>query len=516
MAARSAADLAREAARLEATGQLVPAAALYRQALALEPLRPESWFLLGSCLASSGKTEEALQYLEKASLLAPGNAAYALPLAAALQSVQRSDEAIAIYERITETDPANVDAWTNLGVVLNESGDPAAALTALNQALALAPDDATVLLNHGTALLRLGRVDDAIDRFRAALERDPDSPEASSNLGFALQERLALEEALAAHRRAVALAPDRAVLRWNLAMTLLLAGDLAAGLTAFEARRDMPDRRPRPYPCPEWTGGDLAGCRLLVHAEQGIGDAIMVARYIPLLAARGAHVVFAVHTALAPLARTIPGVAEVVGGAAEPPPCDLQAPLLSLPLRFATTLETIPADVPYLAVPPGTSSPLPPPAGRRRIGLIWAGNPRHANDRNRSCPFVALQPLFSLSGIDWISLQVGERSGDPAATGARVADIAPALTDFAATAAAMAELDLVITVDTSTAHLAGALGRPVWILLPYAPDWRWLTARPDSPWYPTARLFRQTTPGDWAGVVHQVREALETVEPQSC
>jgi hypothetical protein len=262
-------------------------------------------------------------------------------------------------------------------------------------------------------------------------------------------------------------------------------------------------------PQPLWLGdAPLEGKTILLRAEQGLGDTIQFARYVGLVAERGARIILEVQPELVTLLQDLTGVSAVLPLGAALPRFDCHCPLPSLPLAFGTALATIPATVPYLAAPAGPAS-VPLPEGFR-VGLTWAGNAQHLNDRNRSIPLARLAPLFDLDGIGFVALQKGLREGEAALLGRlpKVTDAARAMTDFAATASVVAELDLVITVDTSMAHLAGALGKEVWILLPVSPDFRWLLGRSDSPWYPTARLFRQSAPGDWDAVVAEVRGAL--------
>ncbi|HEY0837851.1 MAG TPA: hypothetical protein VGE72_28300, partial [Azospirillum sp.] len=323
-----------------------------------------------------------------------------------------------------------------------------------------------------------------------------------------------LAEAVAGHGRADRLSGGEPTVRWNYALALLLAGRLQEGFAAHEARwraRGFPTA-PRGLPQPLWQGEDIADRTILLHEEQGRGDAIQFARYAPLVAARGARVVLEVGEDLVGLMRTLPGVDTVIARGEDVPPVDVQCPLLSLPHAFGTTLATVPANVPYLAADPARA------AGWRRrlagdglkVGLVWAGNPAFAGDRDRSPGLVALLPLLDVPGVRFYGLQLGPGREELAdrALPAAFTDLAPHVADFMDTAAIMDNLDLVISSCTSPAHLAGALGRPVWVLLSAVPDWRWLMGRVDSPWYPTARLFRQPRPGDWAAVVAEVRAAL--------
>jgi hypothetical protein len=270
-----------------------------------------------------------------------------------------------------------------------------------------------------------------------------------------------------------------------------------------------------PYRLPRWMGEPPAGKRLLVFWEQGFGDSIHFARYLPMLAGHGAKVLLQVQSPLRRLFESLAGVAEFVEPGATEVQADYQVAMMSLPHLFGTTLDTIPNAVPYLRAPEAAAPQLPPASGRRRVGLVWSGSPAQSNNRFRSVPFPALAPLLAMTGIDWVNLQVGSTAAELAAVpdAARMLDPTARLGDFADTAALMQELDLIITIDTSVAHLAGALARPVWLMLSHTCCWRYLLDRPDSPWYPTARLFRQPSPGDWGSVVSTIRAALEESAP---
>ena len=249
---------------------------------------------------------------------------------------------------------------------------------------------------------------------------------------------------------------------------------------------------------------------MLLHNEQGLGDALQFCRYVPLLRDRGAEIILEIESPLQELLSRLPGISRCIAKGDPLPAFDFHCPLTSLPLAFSTTLDTVPAEVPYLPQPSEGAGPQLGPSERPRIGLVWSGNPNHTNDRNRSLPFRELLPLFDGVAAEFVSLQKNLHPEDEELMRQRsdVLDLGPALRDFCATAAVVEQLDLIISVDTSVAHLAGGLGRPLWILLPYIPDWRWLLDRDDSPWYPSARLFRQTATRDWAEVVERVRAAL--------
>jgi len=352
----------------------------------------------------------------------------------------------------------------------------------------------------------VGRVDDAI-----ALK--PDFADAHYNLGVALHGQGRFDEALTSYDEAARLNPEFVDARWNRAFLWLTMGRFAEGWREHEWRWRRKHQPPRSFPQPLWKGEPIAGRSILLHNEQGIGDTLQFVRYAPLVAAHGARVLVQVQRPLARLVRgSLDGGIEVLAEGDLLPPFDLHAPLLSLPLAFATTLENVPARVPYLKTDAAAAARWRSrigPAPGLKIGLVWAGNAQHKNDRNRSIALERLLPLIDEIKARWFSLQVGERAGDLAriASG-KINNLADRFTDFGETAAAIDNLDLVISVDTAVAHLAGALGKPVWVLLPAVPDWRWLLGRADSPWYPTARLFRQPARGDWDSVMQALRTAL--------
>ena len=362
-------------------------------------------------------------------------------------------------------------------------------------------------MNHiGTVHCDAGRWEPARGAFEAALAQRPDFGDAVNNLGT-VQEELGDRDAAMAHYRRAATLSTSVSPPWNVALMDLLRGDYAAGWPGYEHRWKQPLQRAvhRNFAQPMWDGSPLAGRRLLLHAEQGLGDAIQFARYAPL--ATGGRVFVECHPPLVKLFRSLAGVDCVVPRGGPLPPFDVHCPFMSLPMVFGTTLATVPAAVPYLRPPPAAVNrwrhrlAAGPPG--RRIGLVWAGDPKHQKDRARSIPLTALAPLADVPGVRFYSLRVGG-----SADGFPLTDWTAELHDFADTAGLVAGLDLVITVDTSVAHLAGALGKPTWVLIAFAPDWRWLLDRDDSPWYPTVRLFRQPAPGDWAEPIGRLAAAV--------
>jgi hypothetical protein len=427
------------------------------------------------------------------------------------------DEAIACYRRALQLKPDYAEAHTNLGTALCDQGRLDESIACHRRALHLKPDSGATYNNLGGALRKQGKFDEATAAFQSAVELAPDCPESHDNLAIALQEAGKFDEAIAASRRGLELKPDFAAGHFSLACILLRMGDYARGWPEYEWRWRIkrPALAQRNFSQPMWVGGDLSGRRILLHTEQGCGDAIQCVRYAPLVAARGGKVIVECHPELYRLLQTLDGVDELVVRGRPLPPFDLHCPVMSLPLAFGTTVETIPNRVPYLHADPQRSGQwrarLAGDANRLKVGLVWAGNPDVKTDSERSMRLPALAPLGQAPGVSFYSLQKGPgaaQAKDPL-PGLKLINYTNELQDFADTAALISQLDLVISVCTSVTHLAGALGRPVWTLLSYAPDWRWLVGREDSPWYPTMRLFRQKARGDWDEVARRVAEALK-------
>ena len=411
--------------------------------------------------------------------------------------------------------PGHAHALHYLGVIDYQRGRPAEALPRLEAAVTRLPTEPEFHNNLGLVLAALDRNDEAIAAHRRALELKPDHAGAWTNLGLVLTAVNALAEAIDAFDHALALAPKLTEARWNRALALLSAGRFREGWRDYEARLDVPafaDPTWSPR-APRWDGSDPRGRTILLAAEQGLGDAIQFVRLAAPLAALGARVIVQARRPLARLFESAQGVHEVVAAGEPLPPHDAWLPLLSLAGVLAVDSSSIPARVPYLAASPqrraGVAADLANHTRSLRVGIAWAGNPRHANDRRRSAPLSALAPLFGVRGVTWFSLQQDDvgTPGSGTAEASKLVEV-DARRDFDGMAALVAELDLVVSVDTSIAHLSGALGRPTFVLLPFAADWRWQTARPDSDWYPTARLYRQRAPGDWASVVADVGEAI--------
>jgi tetratricopeptide (TPR) repeat protein len=476
------------------------AEALYRTVLDAEPHHPRALYLYGLLLLDTGRSEEAAATLTQAAEARPGDVAVLANLVRALLVARRPAEALAVASTCATGDMAFL-----CGTALNALGQPAAAAAMLEQVIAREPANAAAVLNLGNAYADLDRLAEAEVHIRRAIELAPRLAEAHASLGFVLTSRGRIDEAIAACATAIGLHPDFAQAHWNQAVAALLAGDFELGFKKYEWRKQH-DRFRGDFidlPGPQWDGSDPAGRTILVHAEQGFGDTIQFARYLPMIAARGGRPVLACEPALIPLLRDMDGVSVVVKGAPLPR-YDRWIDQMSLPRVFATRVDSIPCADGYLRANPARIArwrdALPPGP---RVGIAWAGNPAHSNDRRRSLPDTELLRILGVSGIGFVNLQVGPR----AAMGP-LADLSASLTDFAETAGLIEAVDLVVTVDTAVAHVAGAIGTPAWVLLPFAPDWRWLLGRADSPWYSSLRLFRQPSPGDWGAVAAEVAGAL--------
>ncbi len=486
------------AERYRGEGRLMEAEALCRRVLEAQPNVPEAEHLLGVIAHQNGRLGDAIEHVRRAVKLAPQVALFHANLGEMLRLSGRPQQAAEEARRAIEIDPKMAAALCNLGVALYELKQYEEAARAQRRAIAVNADYAEAYSNLGNALHALKRFDEAVEVYHRAIALRPDYADAWSNLGTTLHHAGAFDDGMFALRRAIALAPGHANARSGLGILLLMRGDLAEGWDEYEWRLRSSERKGPRFPERPWEGESLAGRHIYVQAEQGFGDTLQFARYLPLLAARAGKVTVRVHQQLATLLReSLPGI-DVLGDRGDPVPYDCDAVLLSLPKRFRTRLETIPAQVPYLRAPAQAAARwtqrLATMAGLK-VGLVWAGNPEHVNDMRRSLDLAALAPVLDVPGVSFASLQVGPRSADLKKHRERkILDLSPDFSDFVDSAAAVSALDLVITVDTSVAHLAGSLGKPVWVLLPWVTDWRWLLNREDNPWYPTMRLFRQKHP----------------------
>ena len=470
--------------------------------------------LLGLLNFELGRMAEALHYLS-AALRANAKSAEAMSnLARALDATARYDEAIASYHQALQIAPDHPEIRYNLGNTFLKAGRLQDALNSFDGVLAVEAGHVGALVNRGNTLLKLNRPLEAIANYDSALAVMPTHPQILTNRGHAWRRLDKPSPALVDFNRAIAAAPDFAEAHFEQAMALLTLGDFEAGWKAYEwrwATRAFAAQR-RPFHQPLWQGQAIAGKTILLHAEQGFGDTIQFIRYVPMVKSRGAKVVVEVQPEMETLLSQIDGV-EIIPWGRPLPEFDWQCPLLSLPLAFSTRPETIPASMPYLVAPAdrvATWRARLPPA-RWRAGFVWSGRPTHHNDRNRSIALAGFRALFAIRDLQCVSLQNDVRDQDEEVMRdiAGLVDHGSALRDFADTAALISLMDVVVSVDTSVAHLAGALGKPVLILLPYAADFRWMREAERTPWYPTARLFRQPAFGDWESVIVRVGDELE-------
>ncbi len=463
---------------LRRAGEAIP---LCEGSLKLRPRHAPTLANLGIARLEVGQTADAERSLAEAQALDPSRPEVEIPLAKVWRTLGRTDEALALLRGLVKAHPGHVNAWNDLGVALQHSG----------------------------------RLSEAVECFREAVGLDPRAARAYSNLGTVLQELGRLGEALAAYDDALRITPGEIDARWNRATARLLSGDLANGWTDFHARWAAVGQPAPRFDRPEWDGSPTQRQTLLIHAEQGLGDTLQFVRYARKAQQRGCRVVLACQGALAHLLGRSPGVDSVVPFGQPLPDFDRHIALMDLPGLFGTTLDTVPAEVPYLFARPdlveqwgnrlGASEAL-------RVGVAWQGRTDHPRDSQRSFPLAALSPLMKVAGVRWFSLQHGEGLDQLDEWGGRlgVTDLGLGAASIEDTAAVIANLDLVVTPDTAIAHLAGGLGRPTWVALPHAPDWRWLLDRSDSPWYSTSRLFRQTEAGGWSPVfVEMARELAD-------
>lgn len=482
------------------------------KAIELEPTNPEHHNNLGVLLKSTGRIDEAIEHFKKAIHCDRRfvNAHYNLGNAFKIKGC--FDDAATCYQTVLQIAPHDYEAWNNLGNVFQEQERLEEALACYEKAIHVYPEFALAYSNMGAIFQGQGLFEKAYQCYDMALKIDPRLTSAINNMGVAHREEGRLDKAHTYFRNAMKIDPSDPESYWNEAITYLLEGRLMEGWQLYEWRfrkKDCPviDRK---FSNLRWTGASIQDKTILLCAEQGLGDTVQFIRYAPLIAEKGAKVVVECQKELVSLVQTVKGIGEVIEKNKELPAFDEWCPLLSLPMIFETTLETVPANVPYFEVHPEKKTQwkqrlFHDPAGFR-VGLAWAGNPKYRHDRIRSCPFELFARLKEVEGVVLYSLQkdVANKPHQVLSGGAIIIDYMEEVRDFSDTAALIDNLDLVISVDTAVAHVAGALGKKVWTLLRYSPDWRWMLHRRDSPWYPTMKLFRQPKFGDWESVIDEV------------
>jgi tetratricopeptide (TPR) repeat protein len=497
---------------LAQTGQLDQAIASYQKAIAIQPDFAEAIHNLGSAYKSRGRIDEAIACYQRSLELKPGWSKAHNHLGNAFKSVGRFDEAIACYQRALALNPTDAEVHNNLGVALAGKGQIDQAIVSYMRALHLRPTFAGAYYNLGRAFEERGEVDRAIQSYRQAIVIDKNLAEAYNNLAGLVGRSGRDEDALALYRRAIQISPNCAEYHWNLALRLLASGQFEEGWEEFEWRLNYQALGlRRDFTPPQWHGENLAGKTLLMHVEGGYGDAIQFIRYAPLLRGRAGKLILECQLELVRLFSGLDGIDAVIARGQELPEFDYQIPLIGLPRVFKTDLTNIPSAVPYLKALPDDLSRWRDRLksdGRLKVGLAWAGRARPGPSDGRTRSVNIFESLARLSGAQFFSLQKGPESRQPRPAGLNLTDFMADVIDFADTAALIQQLDLVITVDSAVAHLAGALAKPVWVLIPFVVEIRWLMERSDSPWYPTMRLFRHPPQGDWQTPMHQIAEEL--------
>jgi tetratricopeptide (TPR) repeat protein len=481
----------------------------------VNPASIESWYYKGMALQKLGQHEKAVSCFGEALRLHPVFFEGLHDRGLSLTQLGRFNEALASSDEALAINALSWEAHFNRGIVLGALKRYEEEIESYDKALSLNPGDSRIMANRGVALAELGRSQEAVEWLDKSLTVNPANVEALASRGSALSGLGRYDEAAESHNRALAIAPDYPEAHWNLSLIHLLRGDFDKGWKGYEWRWKTKRFRPalRKFAKPEWLGKQaLQGKRILIHSEQGLGDTIQFCRYAELVAALGAEVILEVQPPLKTLLSGLKGVSRVLARGETLPDFDFHSSLLSLPLAFETRLDTIPGRNPYITARPDLVSKWSAriqATGGRRVGIVWAGSATNTNDRNRSLPLEVFL-RFTNAGIMPVSLQKDLKAADKAVLDKHpeILRFEEDITDFSDTAALIGSLDLVVTVDTSVAHLAGAMGKPVWILLPHEPDFRWLLNRDDSPWYPTARLFRQSAIGDWNTVMDEVTREL--------
>lgn len=485
------------------------------RSLEKHPEHDRAYAYLGYVMCRLGQWQAGLECYDKAIALHAGQPAYFYERAAALAHLDQHDKALPDYERALALDPRFADAHAHYGTSLASLGQPEQAFAAFGRAIALAPRNTAAWVNRANLHLKNQAFESALADYDQAIALQPGHAIAHANRGTALKHLHRLDQARASTERAIALEPGYTDAQFNNALLLLLQGELREGLRLYQQRWHTKAFAPirRAYAQPLWLGQEnIAGQRLLVHNEQGLGDSIQFARFVSLAARQGAHVIYEVEPTLFDLFRSLQGVDTLVRQRQALPDFDWYCPVMTLPVALGTTLADVSDGRPYLQASPQRQAKWARRLGNKaglRVGLVWSGNPQHQGDTQRSIPLPTLLAALP-TGLSYFSLQQVLRPGDAK----QIAGFTPLqhfdgeLVDFSDTAALCSQMDLVVAVDTSVAHLAGALGVETYLLLPHTPDWRWMLDRTDSPWYPRMRLLRQTQPGDWVPVLRSLRELL--------
>lgn len=494
----------------------------FQQALRIEPQNTAALYNCGNAWRALKLYELALECYESLLQITPDDTDALFYAADVLFKLERLEEALNVYQRVLTDNPANANVLNNIGIIFQRLKHYQEAANYFDRALRIAPDYVSALFNRGNVLRQMNRPQDALRDYDQVLLAMPGHHEVLNNKGNALRTLNHLDEAIASYAQALQTLPNYADAHWNASLCHLLAGDFKQGWAHFEWRwASELKAEARHFSEPVWNGKEaLKGKTILLHAEQGYGDTLHFSRYARLVQALGAKVLLEVQPRLISVLTGLDGVDVLIARGADLPGFDYHCPLLSLPKLFATDAQTIPADIPYVFAKPAQIDQWRAslyPSSKPRVGIVWSGSPSHQNDHNRSIPlshFVEIIELETLQPeIQFYALQAALQNEDRLLLEqhSHITLLETPIEDFSDTAALIDLMDVVITVDTAVAHLAGAMGKPVWILLPYSPDWRWQLNRNDSPWYPTARLFRQAAIGDWSSVLREVKLALQSL-----
>jgi tetratricopeptide (TPR) repeat protein len=511
----------KQAVHCHQAGNFSQARNLYREVLVFDPQNPDAFHLLGLAAYQQGETQEAEDLVRKAISLDGLAPIFHLSLGNVLSGRGKSNEAVESFQQALRLEPRLAEGHFNLANELFKRNQIEESIFHYQEALRVKPDLAEGHYNLGKAFEKLDKLEEAEVSYRRALKRKPDYFDAWFNLAISLSDQCKLRDAQRCYQQALAMKPDDVDANWNLSLIFLLSGNLKEGWQKYEWRLKQPKYRFLQSQKKRWRGEEAPDKTLLVRAEQGLGDVIQFIRFIPLLKAKVGRVLFECQPSLTRLFKNFSGIHETYSRNADlsPPdvPYDVDSPLLSLPGILGVTLDSIPGQAPYILPEKDRveewKQRIPPEAEQIKIGIVWAGHVGHRGNSKRSTSLFSWAPLAGIRGVTFFSLQVGEAGAEAQTppSGMNLVDLTDPIADFADTAAFLSHLDLIISVDTAVAHLAGSMGKPVWTLLPFAPDWRWLLGRRDTPWYPTMRLFRQGVPGDWKGVFEAVARDLRVV-----
>jgi len=494
---------------------------LYHRVLQNAPNHPDALHLLGLVNQQKGETARAEELVRRAISLDGRAPLFHLSLGNVLSAQGKRSEAMESFRRALRLEPRLPEAHYNLANELLRTNQVDESVFHYQEALRMKPDLAEGHYNLGKAFEKLDKLAEAEVSYRRALERNPHYFDAWFNLAISLSDQCKLEDAERCYQQALAMRPDDVDANWNLSLVWLLAGNLKEGWQKYEWRLQQPKYQFLQSRRNQWQGKEAPDKTLLVRAEQGLGDVIQFIRFLPFVKPRVGRLLFECQPSLTRLFQNFSGIDQIYSRKADlsPPdvPYDVDSPLLSLPGILGVTLDSIPARVPYILPEKNRveewKQRIPPDPGQIKIGIVWAGHVGHKGNTKRSTPLFSWAPLAGVPGVTFFSLQVGEAAVEAQnpPPGMNLLDLTDSIEDFADTAALIALLDMVISADTAVAHLAGAMGKPVWTLLPFTPDWRWLLGRKNTPWYPTMRLFRQKVPGDWKGVFEEVASGLREV-----